>query len=98
MKQRLIEALIVIGMLVAIVGTVVYITRGAAPVSTSLTDNNAIHVEQLFTHEGCTMYRFHDAGYPRYYVRCGAAAGTFWGETHSTGKSSYQVPMEVPTQ
>ena len=35
------------------------------------TDNGSVTVERLFTHEGCTMYRFKDAQY-HYYVRCAA--------------------------
>lgn len=40
-------------------------------------------VEKLFTYEGCTVYRFVDAGYNRYYTNCN-------GETisqYSCGKS-----------
>ncbi|HET7371857.1 MAG TPA: DUF4884 domain-containing protein [Gemmatimonadaceae bacterium] len=41
----------------------------ATPVSSSPTNNQDIDVQQLFTHEGCTVYRFRDGGY-HYYVRC----------------------------
>lgn len=42
-------------------------------------------VDRLFTHEGCTVYRFND-GYFRYYARCDAAAATTtWHE--SCGKN-----------
>lgn len=39
-------------------------------------------VETLFTKDGCTVYRFMDAGYPRYFVRCGAEGrdSTAWSQ------------------
>ena len=40
------------------------------PVETSRTDNPGIVVEKLFEHEGCTMYRFQDAGNYVYYSDC----------------------------
>jgi len=43
-----------------------------APVASSASSNSSIEVETLFTHDGCTVFRFFDAGY-HYYVRC---AGT----------------------
>jgi hypothetical protein len=41
----------------------------AAPIASSPTNNADIEVEQLFTHDGCAVYRFRDGGY-HYYVRC----------------------------
>lgn len=40
-------------------------------------------VDKLFTHEGCTVYRFRDAGYYRYYTNC--SGSTNWQE--SCGKN-----------
>ena len=40
-------------------------------------------VDTLFTHEGCTMYRFSDGGYPRYFAKCdgdSVTARTEWKE------------------
>ena len=40
-------------------------------------------VDTLFTHEGCTMYRFSDGGYPRYFAKCdgdSVMAQTEWRE------------------
>ena len=31
-------------------------------------------VDKLFTHEGCTVYRFYDGGNARYYTNCGSTA------------------------
>ena len=40
-------------------------------------------VDTLFTHEGCTMYRFSDGGFLRYFAKCGGesvTAQTEWRE------------------
>jgi hypothetical protein len=39
------------------------------PLATSPSSNPDLHVDTLFTHDGCTVYRFRDLGY-HYYVRC----------------------------
>jgi hypothetical protein len=43
-----------------------------APVATSPSNNSNIEVQTLFTHDGCTVFRFFDAGY-HYYARCDGA-------------------------
>ncbi len=40
------------------------------PVETTRTNNPSINVEKLFEHEGCTVYRFQDAGNYVYYSNC----------------------------
>ena len=52
--------------------------------------DNAFQVEKLFTHEGCTVYRFADNGRSRYYTNCIGAAS--WAE--SCGKSCAR-PVEI---
>lgn len=47
----------------------------SAPVSSSPSNNSNIEVETLFTHDGCTVFRFFDAGY-HYYARCDGAHAT----------------------
>jgi len=42
-------------------------------------------VEKLFTHDGCTAYRFYDGRYV-YYTTCGVTTSS----THSCGKSCTQ--------
>lgn len=42
----------------------------ANPISTIKTDNKDIDVKLLFSHEGCSVYRFEDAG-THYYTNCG---------------------------
>jgi hypothetical protein len=67
----------------------------SAPVSSSPTNNQAIDVEQLFTHEGCTVYRFRDGPY-HYYVRCdNGTAQTI--SPQSCGKNCVRDEI-VPTQ
>ena len=45
-------------------------------------------VERLFTHEGCTVFRFWDGGYRHYFTRCdGVAAQSTTTRQESCGKS-----------
>jgi uncharacterized lipoprotein len=41
--------------------------------------NASFTVDTLFTKDGCTVYRFYDAGSPRYFTNC-------------SGSTSYRVP------
>jgi hypothetical protein len=54
------------------VGVLALILAGCTndPVSTARTDNNQVPVDKLFTHEGCTVYRFFDGGRNHYYSDC----------------------------
>lgn len=47
-------------------------------------------VDKLFTHEGCTVYRFQDGGYYRYYTNC--SGSTNW--TENCGKNCSR-PMNI---
>ena len=58
---------------------------------TKRTDNENFRVERLFTVDGCTVYRFHDAGDARYFSSCAGAVS--WTET--TGK--LHINKSVPT-
>ena len=52
-------------------------------------------VERLFTHEGCTVFRFEDGGSNRYFTRCDGIAAqstTTWQE--SCGRNCTR-PVEV---
>ena len=45
-------------------------------------------VERLFTHEGCTVFRFGDGGSSRYFTRCDGIAAqstTTWQESCGRG-------------
>ena len=48
-------------------------------------------VEKLFTVDGCTVYRFYDSGYKRYFTNC--KGSTQWNE--GCGKGCTR-PVEVP--
>jgi hypothetical protein len=60
------------------------------PAETSVAVGREFVVETLFTHEGCTVYRFVDAGYHRYFTNCNGA--TEWRE--SAGKSTRRVGID----
>ena len=58
------------------------------PISTIQTDNNKIKIDKLFTHDGCTVYRFLDGNYI-YWVHCPNSGdeSTMWTTEESCGKS-----------
>lgn len=50
--------------------------------------NVHFQVGRLFTHEGCTVYRFVDGVHHRYYVRCdGGHAAAHFDHTEQCGKN-----------
>ncbi len=59
------------------------------PLSTSQTGNSEIQVDKLFEHDGCSVYRFEDAGHNVYYTDC---TSTAWSQ--NCGKNC-QRPVEV---
>lgn len=59
---------------------------GKDPMSKASTDNPEITVSTLFTHDGCTVYRFSDYGNPHYFVRCPQEQMTINTRTESCGK------------
>lgn len=48
------------------------------PAETSTAVGVEFTVDKLFTHEGCTVYRFYDGGNARYYTNCQGSAS--WQE------------------
>jgi hypothetical protein len=48
------------------------------PIESSRTDNSEITVHKLFTHEGCTIYRFNDGGRIVHYASCQSSSDTTW--------------------
>ena len=48
------------------------------PAETSTAVGTEFVVDKLFTHEGCTVYRFYDGGGTRYYTNC--QGSTSWIE------------------
>ena len=70
----------------------------AEPVSVAQTDNAEIRVARLFDHDGCTVYRFHDGGRDRYFVKC--AEGNDRAESDDTepcGKTPCPRPEVIET-
>jgi hypothetical protein len=57
----------------------------ASPLATARSNNPDVHVDTLFTHDGCTVYRFRDIQY-HYYVRCPGAQSAVTRSTLSCGK------------
>ena len=57
--------------------------------------NSEFTVDKLFTQDGCTVYRFLDAGYHRYFVKCTSGdARTEWREGCG---NNYCRQEEIPT-
>jgi hypothetical protein len=57
--------------------------------------NSEFTVDKLFTQDGCTVYRFFDAGNHRYFVKCTSGdARTEWRE--GCGKNCSRQ-AEIPT-
>jgi hypothetical protein len=51
-------------------------------------------VARLFTHNGCTIYRFYDEGNYRYFTNC---TSTFGSTRRQSGKTVIHVPDEIIT-
>lgn len=61
------------------------------PAETSTAVGREFVVDKLFTHEGCTVYRFEDGGNKRYFTNCNGSMN--WRE--SCGKNcSRQVGID----
>lgn len=73
------RALILVAIAVALAGCY------AEPTARTGTDNPDVPVETLFTHDGCTMYRFYDGGRHVHFAKCGSTAST--SERVSCGKN-----------
>lgn len=57
-------------------------------------------VDRLFTHDGCTVYRFSDAGHLRYFTRCDGASSSSaqWTITQPCGKGCTRtLNKDIPT-
>jgi hypothetical protein len=65
------------------------------PRETAATDNPEVAVSKMFTHDGCTVYRFSDAGNYVYYAKCeGGQTNTSWDR--SCGKNCTET-VNVPS-
>lgn len=55
----------------ALIAIATLFINGCGKPAESITQvNSEFKVDKLFTHEGCTVYRFRDAGKYRYYINC----------------------------
>ena len=62
------QVTLAIGWMVATVGVLVGCAQ--PPKSTIQTDNYNFELGKLFTTDGCTVYRFYDAGHYHYFTKC----------------------------
>lgn len=65
------------------------------PAESSSSAGIEFRVDKLFTHDGCTVYRFNDSGY-RYFAKCEGAATSRMEWSESCGKNCTR-PVDVPT-
>ena len=61
------------------------LTGCAREAEKSSTAGRDFQVDTLFTHEGCTVYRFHDEGRARYFTNC--TGSTVYQQFHGKGQS-----------
>lgn len=53
-------------------------------------------VDRLFTIDGCTVYRFSDAGYLRYFTNCKGNVSSQY--TMQSGKTTHVHVDDIPTE
>jgi len=58
------------------------------PAETSTSVGREFVVDKLFTHDGCTVYRFTDGGNNRYFTNC--QGSTSWAESCGKGCTRQQ--------
>lgn len=69
------------------IGAILFLTACAKrPDNTGKTPVQVFEVGKIFEIDGCTVYRFYDGGYPRYFSKCTGAVpsntGTFVSTKH----------------
>ena len=82
--------------IVAIIAVSTVLVGCEKPAESMTIKGAGFKVETLFTHEGCTVYRFSDAARFRYYANCesGPRSTTMW--TESCGKNC-EHDVEITT-
>jgi hypothetical protein len=68
---------------ILILAAILALAGCSKPAETSTSVGREFVVDKLFTHEGCTVYRFNDGGNNRYFTNC--QGSTSW--TESCGKN-----------
>lgn len=82
--EKMIAAFLVFGLTFIIY--FVFLEFNKNLLETTKTNNQDYEVSKLFTKDGCDVYRFRDAGYSRYFVKCeNAQAGVSWSESCGKG-------------
>lgn len=64
------------------------------PERTEIKGVGGFQVATLFTHDGCTVYRFSDGGRGRYFVKCENGNAMTMTE-HTQGKSSFPETIQT---
>lgn len=64
------------------------------PVAISSSTNPEVPIANLFTHEGCTVYRFVDDGWYHYFAKCVDSAETISQKTSTCGKNCFYTRDE----
>lgn len=59
---------------------------------------NGYQVVKLFEHDGCEMFRFIDAGFYRYFAKCGKAKSVSTERTENCGKGCTRRVIETVAQ
>lgn len=67
--------------------------EGRKPAEESQRAGVEFQVDRLFTVDGCTVYRFSDNGYLRYFTNC--SGSTQWDDTYQCGKSQCKRPQGI---
>jgi outer membrane biogenesis lipoprotein LolB len=77
--------------------TIVLLTActGEAEEKTKVSKN--FEVDRLFTHDGCTVYRFMDKGSSHYYVNCNGGTFSQASSYNPSTKTSRTVINNIPT-
>lgn len=55
------------------------------PINSTISDNPNVIVDKLFTHDGCSVYRFQDNGYTHYFTNCNS---TRYAKSKMCGKTT----------
>lgn len=66
------------------------------PAESSTSVGVEFRVDRLFTHDGCTVYRFYDGGRSRYFAKCDGATTSRVEWNESCGKTCTR-PADVQT-
>lgn len=67
------------------------------PEAVEPSSNPEVEVSRLMEYDGCTIYRFNDAGRYHYFARCGSEVTTLSGQSKTCGKGCVQLYDESIT-